>query len=63
MDDYIDLQPAPMQRILERVRKAIRDAVPEAEELIAYKMPAYKLHGRALLYFAGNQGSFAGFSR
>lgn len=33
MDDYIDLQPAPLRRILERVRHTIRDAVPEAEEL------------------------------
>lgn len=31
----------------------IRSAVPEAEESIAYGMPAYKLHGKPLVYFAG----------
>jgi uncharacterized protein YdhG (YjbR/CyaY superfamily) len=50
---YIAAQPAPSQSILKRVRKTIRDAVPAAEELISYKIPTYKLHGRAMLYFAG----------
>lgn len=35
------------------MRKTIRKAVPEAEEIISYKTPAYKLHGRPVLYFAG----------
>ena len=35
------------------MRSAIRKIVPEAEELISYKMPAYKLHGMRLLFFAG----------
>ncbi len=35
------------------MRSAIRKAVPGAEEVISYQIPAYKLHGRAVLYFAG----------
>jgi uncharacterized protein YdhG (YjbR/CyaY superfamily) len=35
------------------VRSTIRKAVPEAEEVISYQIPAYKLHGRPVLYFAG----------
>ncbi len=35
------------------VRSAIRAALPKAEEVISYNMPAYKLHGEVLLYFAG----------
>jgi uncharacterized protein YdhG (YjbR/CyaY superfamily) len=27
--------------------------VPGAEEVISYQIPAYKLHGRVVLYFAG----------
>lgn len=27
--------------------------MPGAEELIAYRIPAYKLHGRVVLYFGG----------
>lgn len=53
VDDYIASQPAPVQRVLKTVRSTIRKAVPAAEELIAYRMPAYKLHGRPVLYFAG----------
>jgi len=34
------------------VRKAIREAVPQAEEMISYKMPAYKLKGQPLIFFA-----------
>jgi uncharacterized protein YdhG (YjbR/CyaY superfamily) len=51
VDDYIASQPAVVQDVLKRVRSAIRNAVPGAEELISYQMPAYKLHG-PVLYFA-----------
>ena len=53
MDDYIAAQPAAVQDILGRVRSAIRKAIPRAEETISYKIPTYKLHNRAVLYFAG----------
>ena len=53
VDEYIASQPEAVQGILRRVRSAIRKAVPEAEEVISYKIPAYKLHGTVLLYFAG----------
>jgi len=35
------------------VRSAIRKALPKAEEVISYKMPAYRLRGEVILYFAG----------
>ncbi len=53
VDDYIASQPQAIQRILERVRNTIRKAVPAADEIISYKIPAYKLHGGRMLYFAG----------
>ena len=53
IDEYIAMQPAATQIVLERVRAAIGKAVPDAEECISYQIPAFKLHGRALLYFAG----------
>jgi len=53
VDEYIASQPEAVQGILGRVRSAIRKAVPAAEETISYKMPAYKLHKRPALYFAG----------
>ncbi|MGB8908933.1 MAG: DUF1801 domain-containing protein [Candidatus Cybelea sp.] len=53
VDEYIASQPEPARNALRQVRKAIRTAVPEAEELIAYNMPRYRLHGTAFVHFAG----------
>jgi uncharacterized protein YdhG (YjbR/CyaY superfamily) len=53
VDDYIDMQPVAVQVILERVRGAIRKAVPAAEETISYQIPTYKLQEGPVLYFAG----------
>jgi uncharacterized protein YdhG (YjbR/CyaY superfamily) len=44
-DEYIDTFPRNVQIILEEVRQAVRDAAPDAEELISYQMPAFKLNG------------------
>ena len=52
VDAYIASQPHAVQRVLRRVRSAIRRSMPEAHEVISYKIPTYKLHGRAVLYFA-----------
>ena len=52
VDEYIAWQPEVVQGILERVRRAIRKAVPEAQEVISYKMPTYTLYGGRLFYFA-----------
>lgn len=53
VDEYIAAQPEAAQRVLERVRRIIRKAVPAAEEMISYQIPAYKLHGHGVIYFAG----------
>jgi uncharacterized protein YdhG (YjbR/CyaY superfamily) len=52
-DEYIASQPKAMQPVLRLVRNTIRKAVPEAEEVISYQMPAFKLNGSTVLYFAG----------
>jgi uncharacterized protein YdhG (YjbR/CyaY superfamily) len=53
LDDYISAQPEEIQGVLTRVRNIIRKAVPAAEEVISYQIPAYKLHGIRILFFAG----------
>ena len=53
VDEYIATQPEDVRPILQRVRSTIRKAVPDAEEVISYQIPAYKLDGGAVLYFAG----------
>lgn len=49
---YIQARPEPLRAILEQVRQTIRQAAPGATEGIAYGMPAYKLGGKPLVYFA-----------
>jgi uncharacterized protein YdhG (YjbR/CyaY superfamily) len=49
---YIAGFPPPVRAVLKRVRSIIRKAVPGADEVVSYQIPAYKLHGRTVLYFA-----------
>ena len=51
IDKYIAAFPPAVRTILRKIRRTIRDAVPDAEELISYRMPAFKLDG-VLVYFA-----------
>jgi uncharacterized protein YdhG (YjbR/CyaY superfamily) len=53
IDEYIASRPEDVQPVLKRVRSTIKKAVPGAEEVISYQIPAYKLQGRSVLYFAG----------
>jgi len=50
---YISQFPENIQEILLKIRQIIRENAPEATEEIAYGMPAYKLHKKPLVYFAG----------
>lgn len=52
IDEYIAAFPRDVREILERVRAAVREAAPEAEETIKYEMPTFTLHGRNLVYFS-----------
>jgi len=53
VDEYLAAQPKTTQRLLRRVRVAIRKTVPGGVEVISYGIPAVKLHGRFVLAFAG----------
>jgi uncharacterized protein YdhG (YjbR/CyaY superfamily) len=52
IDEYIQTFPKDIQRILERIRKTIKEAAPGASEAISYQMPTFKLNGN-LVHFAG----------
>ncbi len=52
-DVYVLSFPPKVQLIMKKLRRIIRAAAPKAEESIAYGMPAYKLNGKPLVYFAG----------
>ena len=51
IDTYIELQSENTRIILSEIRQTIKKAVPEAEELISYQMPAFRYHGM-LVWFA-----------
>lgn len=53
IDDYLATQPENVRAVLRTVRGAIRAAVPDAEEAISYQMPAFRLQGRVMMFFAG----------
>jgi uncharacterized protein YdhG (YjbR/CyaY superfamily) len=59
VDDCIAAQPAPSQRVLKQLRRTIRAAIPDADESISYGIPAYKLHGRPVVYFAAWQRHYS----
>jgi len=59
VDDYLAAQPEGVLDLLERVRGAIRKALPGAEEMISYQMPTYKVDGRPVIYFAGWKKHFS----
>ena len=52
IDEYIRGFPSEVREALQKVRVAIHEAAPEAEEGISYNMPAFKFHGDALMWFA-----------
>lgn len=55
VDEYIASFPPEVQAMLQRVRRVVREAAPEAREVISYRMPALKQNG-ILVYFAAFKG-------
>lgn len=53
IDEYLAGFSGEIKERLLLIRKTIKDNAPEAEESIAYQMPAYKLNNKPLVYFAG----------
>ncbi len=51
IDDYIKTFPEDIQEVLQTIRQTIKEAAPAAEEVISYKMPAFKQNG-ILVWFA-----------
>lgn len=52
VDMYISSFPKDIQTILEKVRATIKTAAPKAEEVISYKLPAFRQNGMLVYYAA-----------
>lgn len=53
IEEYIAAFPEATQKLLQIVRDTIKSKAPQAIESISYGMPAYKINGKPLVYFAG----------
>ena len=60
VDDYLASLPDDTRAALEKLRKTIRAAAPEAVEVISYQIPLYKHHGH-LVAFSGS-GDYCTFT-
>lgn len=52
VEEYLNEQPNEIQELLSCIRSIIKEEVPEAKEVISYRMPAYKHHGMLIGYAA-----------
>jgi uncharacterized protein YdhG (YjbR/CyaY superfamily) len=52
IDEYLAPLSAETRAALQALRKTIRAVAPRAEEHISYQIPAFKLDGQWLVYFA-----------
>lgn len=57
--EYASAFPPNVRRILQSVRSTVKKVAPDAEEIISYKMPAYR-QGKILVWF-GAHTSHIGF--
>jgi len=53
-DAYIASFPADVQTKLQQVRAAVKAVAPDAVEVISYSLPAFKLQGAMLVWFAAH---------
>jgi uncharacterized protein YdhG (YjbR/CyaY superfamily) len=51
IDEYLAPLSNEQRAALEKLRRAIKSAVPKAEECISYQIPAFRLGGRMLVAF------------
>lgn len=52
VDEYLKGLPKPSRAALEKLRKTIKAAAPNATDAISYQMPAFKVDGRPLVAYA-----------
>jgi uncharacterized protein YdhG (YjbR/CyaY superfamily) len=64
IDKYLDRIEEPKRTTLETLRRTILEVVPDAEQVISYKVPAFRVNGRVVAGFAAfkNHLSYLPFS-
>jgi uncharacterized protein YdhG (YjbR/CyaY superfamily) len=64
VDEYLRGLEEPKRSTLESLRRTILEIVPEAEEVISYRVPAFRVSGKTIAGFAAfkNHLSYLPFS-
>jgi uncharacterized protein YdhG (YjbR/CyaY superfamily) len=52
VDEYLRGVEEPKRATLEALRHTILEIVPEAEQVISYRVPAFRVHGKTIAGFA-----------
>lgn len=52
IDAYLAQLEEPKRTTLRELRKTIHEVIPDAEQCISYRMPAFRLHGTVVAGFA-----------
>jgi uncharacterized protein YdhG (YjbR/CyaY superfamily) len=52
VDDYLMGVEEPKRSTLEALRRTILEIVPDAEQVISYRVPAFRLNGKTIAGFA-----------
>ena len=51
VDEYLRGVEEPQHSVLQALRRTILEIIPEAEQVISYGLPAFRLHGRTVAGF------------
>jgi uncharacterized protein YdhG (YjbR/CyaY superfamily) len=52
IDAYLAQLEEPKRSTLRELRRTIHEVIPDAEQCISYRMPAFRLHGKVVAGFA-----------
>jgi uncharacterized protein YdhG (YjbR/CyaY superfamily) len=59
IDEYLAGLDEPKRSTLQKLRQTIRGIIPDAEEVISYGMPAFRLDGKVVAGFAAFKNHLA----
>jgi len=59
IDTHLTGMPADKRAVLETLRERIRAIVPDAEEVISYGIPAFRVEGKVVIGFKANKNDYS----
>ncbi len=61
IDAHLAALPDAQRKVMTRIREIVTSVAPQAEEVIAYKMPSLRLKGHYLLSYEAFKGHYSLF--